>query len=252
MAQAPPSVTAGNTSATAAGTTAAQPCPHQHACVHVRAYIHPRRTALAEAALNGQEGIVRLLLAFGANPRATDNDGATPLHHACRAWQGQEGCIVALLSAGVPINAVDRCGCTPLHAAARAGNSLAVHTLLGAGADAAWADASGETALAAALCAGHQGAVEMLLLVEEEDDKSIPSSSKSIQTSIQSGIHLASRSMRSSVSLQQPGTPAVPAGGWGPGAGSSEGWRQDSIPAGAAYVCAARSMDEAGALLLLA
>lgn len=77
----------------------ALPCPAIH------------RTPLALAAGNGEEKAVRVLLALGACGATADNEGATPLHLACKPWKGQEGCIAALLDAeGVELAATDRLG----------------------------------------------------------------------------------------------------------------------------------------------
>jgi hypothetical protein len=58
------------------------------------------------AARNDRPDIIELLLSFGANPQALDEDGHTPLHTA--AWRGSSACMRALVEGGADVN-----HCTP-------------------------------------------------------------------------------------------------------------------------------------------
>eukprot|EP00850_Spirogloea_muscicola_P003848 SM000016S01836 [mRNA] locus=s16:95839:97779:+ [translate_table: standard] len=94
-------------------------------------------TALHLACLYSHPACVQTLLAAGASPQATDEDGSTPLHDAAAS-----GCSVAvgmLLSAVASeqqqalLKAADADGDTPLHNAARGGHADVVTQLLEAG-----------------------------------------------------------------------------------------------------------------------
>ena len=56
---------------------------------------HNGRTPLAIAASSGQEALVRLLVRFGADPKAPEGDGITPIE-LCR--RGRQNSFVLLLA----------------------------------------------------------------------------------------------------------------------------------------------------------
>ena len=74
-----------------------------------------RNTPLQVALLTGQEAVVRLLVARGADVRARQERGFTPLHEA--ALLGKDMLIALLLDKGADVNAASEDGATPLDAA---------------------------------------------------------------------------------------------------------------------------------------
>lgn len=89
-------------------------------------------TALMYAANLGREESVRVLLAHGADPNATDNQRSTPLMFA--AQHGCDGIVSQLLSAGASPDARGDHGLTPLDVARRHHHESTTSLLLGAGA----------------------------------------------------------------------------------------------------------------------
>src|SRR5438105_10245956 len=76
------------------------------------------RTSLHLASWKGYLGISKLLLAFGANIEAQDDDKQTPLHFACYKEQTAN----LLLESGANIEAQDENGDTPLYCASWQGD----------------------------------------------------------------------------------------------------------------------------------
>jgi ankyrin repeat protein len=112
------------------------------------------RTPLLAAAKGGSVEVVQLLLARGADARATDVQGRSALHLAVGLdpWGSGDaaGTVALLLRADCDPGALDASGRTPLHAAARALQTEAVELLLAAGAPVNATDLQGHTALALA------------------------------------------------------------------------------------------------------
>ncbi|CAN6361708.1 unnamed protein product [Urochloa humidicola] len=91
-------------------------------------------TPMAQTALAGKVSVLRLLLDHGGDPGMPNAKGRTPLHNA--AQNGHNEAVILLLSRGADVDPVinDRGG-TPLHLAAGKGNDQAVKVLLEHGAD---------------------------------------------------------------------------------------------------------------------
>ena len=82
------------------------------------------------ARFNEKPAVIEALLAVGANVKARDKNGSTPLHWAANPV------IEALLAAGANIEARDEFGYTPLHQAAKSNEKPAVfEALLAVGAN---------------------------------------------------------------------------------------------------------------------
>ncbi|HEV7934038.1 MAG TPA: ankyrin repeat domain-containing protein [Actinomadura sp.] len=100
----------------------------------------------AAAALNEVDRL-RELLAQGADPNQTDEDGFTPLHLACQEWSVDA--VRELLAAGAAVDAATEGGYTPLILASfrAAGRDEVIELLRLAGADLSRADVHGHTPL---------------------------------------------------------------------------------------------------------
>lgn len=88
--------------------------------------------AATRDSLHGRPDAVMTLLANGARPDRVDHDGNTPLHHA--ALSEDPTISAMLLDAGAPPDQVNREGLTALAIAARAGNEPVLRLLLERGA----------------------------------------------------------------------------------------------------------------------
>jgi cytohesin len=106
------------------------------------------RTPLHDAACDGNEDLLRLLLERGAQVDAVDRLGMTALHVA--ANRGIAEAVKVLISHKADVNARDKEGQTPLHWAARYGQKDAVQALLDGHADVSARDNAGRTPLHAA------------------------------------------------------------------------------------------------------
>ena len=104
---------------------------------------------------------VRAAIERGADVRAADPDGTTPLHWAAHA--DDAAIVELLLAAGADPEAANRYGVRPLSLACTNGNATIVELLLDAGADPDTALAEGETALMTAARTGALDVVRLLL-----------------------------------------------------------------------------------------
>ncbi len=134
-------------------------------------YIYEGDTALHMAAAAYQKAIGEALIARGADVRARNRRGATPLHYAVDggpglpAWNpaAQAEMIMMLVRAGADPNAVDKNGVAPLHRAVRNRCAAAVRALIEAGADTRARNGNGSTLLLLATRAtgrGGSGSIE--------------------------------------------------------------------------------------------
>jgi ankyrin repeat protein len=119
------------------------------------------RTALLEAAWNGNADIVKYLLEQGAAPNAADKSGFTPV------MRGAEGgylpVVNALIAKGADVNCRGHVrGTTPLMLAAEHGHVKIISALLAAGAEVNAVDRYEETALARAYDAEQDKAAQLL------------------------------------------------------------------------------------------
>ena len=114
-------------------------------------YMYGGDTPLHLAAAALRPDVAGLLIAQGANVRATNRRGAEPLHYAADAngphAESQAATIRCLIAAGADPNAVDRSGVAPLHRAVRTRSAAAVRALLDGGADIRQTNGSGSTPL---------------------------------------------------------------------------------------------------------
>ena len=117
--------------------------------------------ALRCAASRGHESIVQLLLAHGADITSTTMDGTNALHKA--ACGGHEKVVRLLLAEGADVMTANQSGYTALHIAGMEGHEATVRLLLANGADITAADTTGNTALHWAARYGHEAISRLLL-----------------------------------------------------------------------------------------
>jgi ankyrin repeat protein len=109
----------------------------------IKHYVYAGDTALHVAAAAYRHGIVRKLIAAGADVRAKNRRGAEPLHYAADGIPGsphwnpraQAATVARLIAAGADPNVADKSGTRPLHRAVRTRCATAVRALLDGGAD---------------------------------------------------------------------------------------------------------------------
>jgi ankyrin repeat protein len=117
---------------------------------------------VADAAMRGDVGAVRALIARRVDVNVPQGDGMTALHWA--ADRGDSTIAIELLRAKADVRARTRIGAyTPLQIAARTGNPAVVRALLAAGSDVKATTTSGATALHLAAAAGNADVVAALL-----------------------------------------------------------------------------------------
>ncbi|KAJ6028826.1 hypothetical protein N7540_004402 [Penicillium herquei] len=117
-------------------------------------------TPLSQAAENGHDAVVKLLLEKRADIEAKGKKGQTPL--SCAVISGHEAVVKLLLENGADIEAKYQ-DWTPLLWAAFKGPKAMVKLLLGKGADIEAKDKGGQTPLLSAAFKGHKAMVKLLL-----------------------------------------------------------------------------------------
>jgi len=117
---------------------------------------------VADAAMSGDTAAVKTLLTNGEDVNAAQGDGMTALHWAAR--HGDAQLVSMLLAAGANVRATTRLGAyTPIIMAAELGHAPSIEALIAAGADPKSTTASGVTALMLADASGQADAVKALL-----------------------------------------------------------------------------------------
>jgi len=119
------------------------------------------RTPLHWAAVLGNAELATTLLAYGADPTAADDNGASALHYTTQ--NETIDCMRALLANEGVVDYPDVDGRTAVMWAAGAGSAEAVSMMMGRGFDTLAVDNSGGTALHAAAYAGSNDIVTVLL-----------------------------------------------------------------------------------------
>ncbi len=116
---------------------------------------------LADAAENGDDVCLDVLLKSGANVNVMDTKGSTCLMKAARS--GHFACVDLLLKSGDNVNQADQSGCTALIEAARRGDTGCADLLLKSGADVNWSMNNSSTALIESATCGYHKCVDLLL-----------------------------------------------------------------------------------------
>ncbi|KAI0910402.1 ankyrin repeat-containing domain protein [Ustulina deusta] len=104
----------------------------QGAAAVLSSEVKNRYALLPWMAANGHEAIVGLLVEEGADLKAKDAYGYTPLHLA--SWRGNEATVRWLLKRGANFEAQDATNYTPLYMAVRNGHKAIARSLLEKGA----------------------------------------------------------------------------------------------------------------------
>ncbi|MFP6872519.1 MAG: ankyrin repeat domain-containing protein [Verrucomicrobiales bacterium] len=115
----------------------------------------------------------KALLAMGADPKAANRYGVTPLTLACT--NGNAGLVAALLAAGADENARGDGDVIPLMTASRTGRPAPVKMLLEAGAEVNARDRKGQSALMWAAVEGHTETVRILLAAGADREEKLGS-----------------------------------------------------------------------------
>ena len=140
---------------TAAADGATRTDAQRYFLANVGHYVYAGDTALHIAAAGYRHQLAGALVDRGANVRAVNRRGATPLHYAVGGAPGstrwdpdaQAATIDRLIEAGADPEAADKSGVCPLHVAVRSRCAPAVRALLVGGADPRRKNKSGSTPL---------------------------------------------------------------------------------------------------------
>jgi ankyrin repeat protein len=118
-------------------------------------------SAVADAAMKGDKGALRMLVQKKADINASQADGATAIQWA--AYRNDLEMADILIAAGADVKLANRDGATPLWLAAENGSAGMIGKLLEAGADPNERNRNGETPLMMAARTGDIAALEVLL-----------------------------------------------------------------------------------------
>ena len=139
-------------------------------------------TVLHLAANRGYEELFVDLLGRFAGPDVVDGTGSTPLEEAC--WRGQAGIVKILLARGADAKRVHpRSGLQPLHVAAQKGAADVAALLMAAGADPNAPDRDGVTPLETALRMRFVPVAEALL----KGGAKLPDASRLLEAAVRNG-----------------------------------------------------------------
>ena len=117
---------------------------------------------VADAAMASDPAAVRALITSGEDVNASQGDGMTALHWAAR--HGDTALVKMLIAAGANVRATTRLGgYTPLLLASQIGHAQVIDALIAAGADAKGTTANGVTPLMFAAASGQVDAVKALI-----------------------------------------------------------------------------------------
>jgi ankyrin repeat protein len=134
---------------------------------------------------NGDEAIVRLLIACGAGVNKPDQEGAMPLHFAVLG--GHKVITELLISAGADINKPDQGGLTPLRVATQNGNGVIAESLINAGADINKPDQRGLTPLHVTTQNGNEVIAQSLINAGAHVDKQAQKGATPLHLAVQNG-----------------------------------------------------------------
>ncbi|GAB6018955.1 Ankyrin repeat and death domain-containing protein 1A [Chamberlinius hualienensis] len=126
-------------------------------------------TPLHYASHLGHTGVTQLLLEYGAQVEAQDQNGNSPLHLAVAC--NHEDSVKLLISKHAPINSTNNRKQTPLHIASDKGHSNLVEILLVAGADVTARDKNGRMPLSIAARGSFICVVDTIIKVDRAKDK---------------------------------------------------------------------------------
>lgn len=158
---------------------------------HLAVTVQP---AVYQAAMAGDDGAVREIIALGGNVNARGEFGWTPLLAA--AAQGFPQIVTDLLNAGADPNVANMQGVTPLMFAARYGNPEICRILLDHHADVNSKDFYGNTALMTATAQGQYAVVEALLAAGADVSASNHQGKTALEIAQDAGYGVIARELR--------------------------------------------------------
>jgi len=120
----------------------------------------PKLPQQPESFTQGHQDVAKLLITQGADAKAQDRDGVTPLHLS--AFFGSAVARL-LIAQGADIHGKDANGATPLHSAAYKGNRQVAGLLIAKGAEVNAKDNDGYTPLFISSAMGHQSIAKLLI-----------------------------------------------------------------------------------------